>query len=35
MDGAQALQFLEECTVLPDLILLDVMMPGEEDHGIG
>eukprot|EP00798_Chlamydomonas_sp_ICE-L_P018006 gene18006-24415_t len=28
MDGLEALEFLENCTALPDVILLDVMMPG-------
>lgn len=26
--GSEALQFLAGCTALPDLVLLDVMMPG-------
>lgn len=29
MDGAEALQILAESTTQPDMILLDVMMPGE------
>eukprot|EP00401_Gymnodinium_catenatum_P037452 CAMPEP_0117493892 /NCGR_PEP_ID=MMETSP0784-20121206/19329_1 /TAXON_ID=39447 /ORGANISM="" /LENGTH=701 /DNA_ID=CAMNT_0005288753 /DNA_START=228 /DNA_END=2334 /DNA_ORIENTATION=+ len=28
MDGRQALQYLKSCATLPDVILLDVMMPG-------
>lgn len=29
MDGAEALQILAESSTQPDMILLDVMMPGE------
>lgn len=29
MDGFEALQYMANTTTLPDLILLDVMMPGE------
>jgi CheY-like chemotaxis protein len=28
MDGHEALQFLAEAEFIPDIILLDVMMPG-------
>jgi CheY-like chemotaxis protein len=28
MDGMEALAYLESCDTIPDLILLDIMMPG-------
>ena len=35
MDGEEALSFLEKEEDLPDIILLDVMMPGMSGYQVG
>lgn len=34
MDGQEALEFLAESQVLPDIVLLDVMMPGMNGYEV-
>ena len=35
MDGEEALEYLQKAQVLPDLILLDVMMPAMSGFEVG
>ena len=35
MDGDEALEYLEKATLLPDIILLDVMMPAMSGFEVG
>ena len=33
--GKEALKYLEDCLTLPDLILLDIIMPGMDGYQVG